>query len=657
MQGRRELNCQRGSLERPSPSLMRSRPPIWVHAGALFAVLIATYTSTFNGTTRVDDEQILAARAQSLALRGQLESPQVYGNDRFRELVQMGDQATQIEPLQSLLGGILYRLGIAFGWGGRQTAFSLGLYATAAATALLLLAVDQLGFRRSTAWLVALGFGLATPAFPYAETFYRDSLAMAFGSLAILGLALVTHRDRGRRWVGAILISLGIMLGSLTKNTMLVMAPALVVGFGPTLVGALRSHRLRLWLPIGVLGLVLASALLIPPDGPLARFSWDYYRQLTGFFIQSVKPGLALAILGPWLSPSKSLFLFAPPLLLALLPSGRGKINPAVTRTTVAFAVLLSLGQGLFYRDAWFAGFGWGLRFMLPALPGLMLLTAPAIDDALTKGRTALATVASLIAMGSAFQAAAAWTPWQPIYRSWIERGWEPYSPSAAWDPRLLAVPGQLALALQPSNWDTGWLRLLASNRRDAIWIPIFSAVLIVISALVLTLIRRRGDEPVIRRLTAALCLVSLVLPIFPTMPLLQGDPGVADDRRAFHGYLKVVETELKEEDVVVVDSYGTPLWSFMSNRWAASNRWYSLPFEVPSLTADQSSNAAPSEATIDLFNRLLTSGHRIWYVNTAESATAGLGRELQWLRDHATVKSTISFEGKVPLFLFEVEP
>jgi hypothetical protein len=76
---------------------------------------------------RVDDEHILAARSQSFALFGNFTQPQVFGNTRVQALIPLGDQATQIEPAQAILGAGLYKLGVAFGFGGGKTLFLLNL--------------------------------------------------------------------------------------------------------------------------------------------------------------------------------------------------------------------------------------------------------------------------------------------------------------------------------------------------------------------------------------------------------------------------------------------------------------------------------------------------------------------------------------------------
>jgi len=183
-----------------------ARPPVlvsaWRPAALLAGLLCCVYLISYTGAFRVDDEHILAARAQSLALRGRAEEPQVYGNSRVRVLATMGDQATQVEPLQTVLGAALYRLGRFAGLGGAQSLLTLNLYLTALTGAVVFLTVVALGLGRRVGIWCALLFGLATMAWPYSSTFLRDSLAMTLTAIVFLGWALRSLRgagDRGQR--------------------------------------------------------------------------------------------------------------------------------------------------------------------------------------------------------------------------------------------------------------------------------------------------------------------------------------------------------------------------------------------------------------------------------------------------------------------------
>ena len=97
----------------------------------LFCACICIYTITYLGIFRVDDEHILASRAQSYALWGEWEEPQAAGNQRVQELIPYGDQATQIEPGLSYIGSLFIQLGLRLDLGGMQALLTTNIYMTA----------------------------------------------------------------------------------------------------------------------------------------------------------------------------------------------------------------------------------------------------------------------------------------------------------------------------------------------------------------------------------------------------------------------------------------------------------------------------------------------------------------------------------------------
>ncbi|HEX9795768.1 MAG TPA: hypothetical protein VGA52_02135 [Anaerolineales bacterium] len=606
-------------------------PSRWSPGWLLFPLLLSLYLFSFNGLFRVDDEHILAARAQSVALRGEFADPQVYGNQRVRQLELWGEAASQVEPGLSLVGAGLYQLGLAFGWSGGQALFLTNAFATAATAVLLYASLRALGIETNLSFFTALAFGATTQAMPYALTFYRDSLAMAMCALAMLGLARQMGVGQSSAWGNAGLILTGVVGGALVKNSSLTMLPALAVG----LVLQRRSVG-RHWLPWLLGLLLLAGGFLIAGEGALARFSWVYYRSLFSHFL-TVDPAVALvATIGPWVSPAKSLFLFSPVLLLLFWPGSWRALPSGFAVFSLIFAVLLGLAQGLFYGSIWGSGFGWGLRHMLPALPALMVLAAAGLREAWRQGRAGRLLVIGLCSAGLVFQLAASWTAWHPIYQTWQLAGLAPYDASAPWSPRLLAHVPQVSSWLTPANWDLAWLRLVRVGAASAWFIPLSAAC---VFGLGLAALRQRwsvqpaGLEPTLLALALA---GSFILPFYPQLALVEADPSlplVEPDLVQSHAYLRQVMTP---DDVLVVDSYGTRAWTYFQYQWDQPQPWYSLPFEVPDAAAEPA--GAPSAATVDLLGRLLASHEHLYYLTTSESPDARLGREVAWLKANAAV-------------------
>ena len=99
--------------------------------------------------------------------------------------------------------------------------------------------------------------------------------------------------------------------------------------------------------------------------------------------------------------------------------------------------------QALFYREVWAGTFGWGLRYMLPALPLMAVLSAPIVEKALigTKSPAPWRSVVLLVGVGIIIQASAVLVPWVKPYLAWQAAGLDPFQPQAAWDATFLAIP------------------------------------------------------------------------------------------------------------------------------------------------------------------------------------------------------------------------
>jgi len=114
-----------------------------------------------------------------------------------------------------------------------------------------------------------------------------------------------------------------------------------------------------------------------PSRGIFSRFTFDYYKYLATFFVTTPHPKFLEAILGPLISPGRSIFLYSPILILSFYGSIK-KWN--IAWPAWFYLILLIVGQALFYDDEWSGHINWGLRFILPAIPPLLIAAIPAID-------------------------------------------------------------------------------------------------------------------------------------------------------------------------------------------------------------------------------------------------------------------------------------
>ncbi|MCJ7566629.1 MAG: hypothetical protein MUO58_03715 [Anaerolineales bacterium] len=599
----------------------------------LFCACICIYTITYSGIFRVDDEHILASRAQSYALWAGWEEPQVAGNQRVQELIPYGDQATQIEPGLSYIGSLVYQLGLRLDLGGMQALLTTNIYITTLTVLCIFILVRVLGYKNRTASWCAFAFGFGSMAWPYASTFYRDSLVMLMAAITLIGWAIILYQDCRYRWLGSIITIIGILGGLLSKNSMLAVIPALVLGV------LFEARKKAKWKELGLItGIILLFLLLlswlIPARGPLARASLEYYRTLALHFQNNIHPSTILWILGPFISPAKSIFLFSP--VLILLPwawKSSWKNVPSWSVTALAFPILLAIAQALFYGERWMGDFGWGLRFLLPALPGLMGILAGFVARGHEKKRQVLLLIA-MIGVGILVQIGASTVDWGVPYSQWIQSGLDPYGPQSAWSIRTLAIPWQFIGLADPGQWTLAWYRTTALDPRSRL-IPLVSMLLLLTTIFSFSLSRRGKLRWVENARWIGISIAVSLLPLIPSLIFLQKDPYWGRDVDSYQQGLDAVMENISHEDIVLLDSYGTPLWNVWMNQWDRPNPWISLPYEIIS----NDDGLVPGTPKFDIESNYILDGLHttgsVWYVGSDRVPDFLNRDELRWFEAH----------------------
>lgn len=370
----------------------------------LFAVYLLTYTPRINSS----DGLAMFATAESLVRRGALDIEQV----RWMGL-QQGTYG---------LDGLLYsRKGIGLplallpltwlglwvpGWGPVGASLLFNAIVTALTAVLLLGYVQQLGFSRRTGLLVALLFGLATPAWPYAKSLFSDP----FSGFLLLAAATALLKTRsllaGERRAGRLaLLGYPFLAGTcLAWNVATRYAEAIFVPiFGLLLLYYLWSARpafsppashsrpFRLLLPPAFWAILLAFALPVLLAG-LALITFNLFRYgqpfNTGYLPNETFSGvLWQGLWGQLLSPGRGLLLYAPVLVLSLAgvtPLYRRARPEALLAAGVILVHLFLYGKWFM----WHGGYAWGPRFMVPTLPFWAVFLAPVVGRALATEAT-----------------------------------------------------------------------------------------------------------------------------------------------------------------------------------------------------------------------------------------------------------------------------
>ena len=298
-------------------------------------------------------------------------------------------------PAQSLLAVPFYLLGrgvSAFDathdpqiWTKLCVALLVNPLISALGCAALAALARQIGASRRASLLLALLYGFATLAWAYAKSFFSEPAVALLFLVAALCLARL-HAGHALRDMALAGACLGAAM--LFRATAAIAAPAFIVAAALMLAERRAGWLdLRRWLaflagPLAAAGVILGYNFLrfgAPLSTGYAEVAWN-------------TPALA-GLYGLLFSPGKSLFLYAPATLAA---SAGLPLLWRRSRPLAALTALLSVTYVLFHApyNYWSGGWNWGPRFLLPAVPFLVLALAPLLEKGVNGGRVVVGALA-----------------------------------------------------------------------------------------------------------------------------------------------------------------------------------------------------------------------------------------------------------------------
>ncbi len=418
----------------------------------LFAVLFSVYLLTFSGVYHSSDEMSMLAVTDSLARRGAWD---------IELLRWMGEQQGSFGPdgqLYSRKGIGMTLAALPHYWlalqvnqlGNVQTAMLTNAVVTALTGALVYLFLRQLKYRERGALAVALAFGLATMAWPYARYFFSESLAGL--GLMLSAYLLLRYRDRPS-WPSLLWAGAGLGLALLARLNNAIVAPFL----GLLLLASLYRHHgrsIQRWVGPALLFVlpVLAALVLI------GWYNWLRFGSplTTGYLPEEryATPFLE-GLYGLTLSPGKGLFWYNP-LFLATLAAWPAFFRRHRAEALLAAAVVLS--NVVFYAPwyLWWAGHAWGPRFLVTVLPFAALPLAAALEFA-ARRRALAVGLGVLIAISVGVQLVGVAVDFN-LYLEEIHAELGLYHPDTLFHPAYSPLVRQIAY-LRPENLDLAWAR------------------------------------------------------------------------------------------------------------------------------------------------------------------------------------------------------
>jgi hypothetical protein len=340
----------------------------------LFLLLAALYGLTYRGNIDVIDEAMMVGLTARIADDGSF-----HLNPIYPAMLPWGAPAadpngpiySKYAPGQSLLALPFYLAGRLVPSRAMKILndqpfvplipFFFAVALNSAATLLTALAVFRAvllwGYGRRIAAYAAILYGVTTLAWPYAKTFYSEPTTAC--ALAWMLVFAIRYRRDGALRDG--LIAGGCVgIAILLRTSSVIFVPLLLLYLWPR------------W-PAALPGILAAGVLTL---------GYNYLR--FGSFLESgYEPGFGRAPWEAWLgyliSPSRSVFLFNPVLLLAI--PGAIWLAPRLRREALLVVALILVQVGLYGAWwAWDGGQSLGPRFLIPALPLATLLIAPAFD-------------------------------------------------------------------------------------------------------------------------------------------------------------------------------------------------------------------------------------------------------------------------------------
>lgn len=464
------------------PSAIAEDPPARSRARRLalgvFLLLFAIYALTSGGHTYSADEEAELATTQSLIIRQDPDLILNEGNDdkvnaridgRDGRRVALSSLGQSIAAIPLDIAGRLaaktvhkdfapFTERVFFDW--------TNAWITALGSALFLLIAIELGASRRSALLLTLVYSLATMVWPHAKTSFSEPLTATL----LLGSALAAIRFAR---VGS--VRLAVISGALCAATMLVRPNSFIYipVIGAYLMwvsyraGKLRSSLIAgIWFSAGVLpllGLFLVSNWW--RFGEFIDVAYPHFR----FGAQYIPRGLY----GLFASPGKGIVFYSPPVLVGIA----ALVKPLrAIRAEVAMMAGLITVNALFFASyfQWHGDHAWGPRYMIMALPFMLLPLAPRLGS--KAWRRALVVTAALGVMSASLAVLMNFNSYYPYvwkglgaqidedgFTYWRKTHFDPYwSPLAghvrmlpdAWDQTVAELNGKTKVPPLPTTPD-----------------------------------------------------------------------------------------------------------------------------------------------------------------------------------------------------------
>lgn len=529
----------------------------------------------YRGFPQSDDELLFASAAQSYAVYGKLEALQMFGNERIR------GQYGLIAPLHVLLGSSAYHLAKLLHGGFLQFLFLLNsIYAALTAVYLIKIALIY-GYNRETALLSALVFGAATLALPYAQTFFREPLAMlclaaAFYHLEKYLLKITTFKYH---FIDFALFVFCFGLAVWTKEMLVVAAPFFIFYLIKNRRKTEEKTGLRKntfwWIAVLLVLLLPVFAVFSKAKG---RFSFSFLEHIIYFLPRMPHDYLLKGTFGLFVSPGEGFFIYMPFFLLGFLNPYKNPANQVkkVRGPIILATTSLALVQAYVYNYQWW-NYTWGARVLLPMIPLWMVLMLPWMQVIFEKpNKFKKYLIVGLIILSVFIQVEGALVSAADYVDALANKEGILLSEKDMWDWDIAA------LIYYPKMLFAGYIQNLALMRVMNIQPVLLIAAFILSILLMLARIlffplghKNSRMRSVGNALLSGLTVLAVLLAI---VSMLKTDSVYHTDYESFQQAREIITKEMEAGRFLVVYPYAGPFWFYYFNGGFPTKLWASLP-------------------------------------------------------------------------------
>ncbi len=365
-------------------------PPVPSHAGndrhiaaAVGLLLLAIYLATSAFQFHSIDEFAIFTLSRNLAARGSIDGDVLYwahaalGQGSVVAPAPDGHTYIAKDGTTSILILPAIWLSAHSSMDPERASLLLTPVITALTAGVLYLIARSWGAGRRSSLIVALLYGLASIAWPYAESLFTQPI----GALGLL-LALhgTIHANEGHGWRAALLAGLGVGLAGVSALPVWVTLPIYPLYWLLPLPPRewIRKSAMAKLVAFGVGAgaflLLLMAYNMLRFGGPLNTG----HQQIGAANFRLMHLGVGM--FGQLLSTPRGLVWYVPPVLL--VPFGlwfgwRSRLRPYLLLALAQFGMLFLLIAGY---ASWWGGLSWGPRYLIPVMPAMILLSVPLLQ-------------------------------------------------------------------------------------------------------------------------------------------------------------------------------------------------------------------------------------------------------------------------------------